>query len=212
MSNTLSKKSDLPLKVGITGGIGSGKSLACSIFHIFGIPIFDADTSARNLYSAHDRVKEQMVHWFGPEVYLPTGEIDRGYLASRIFNDVKALEAVNQLIHPLVREAFTRWHQQQSGPYVLFESALLFETGTWHNMDLTLLVTAPCELRIQRVMQRDRLPRETVLARMHRQWEEEKKKELAAITIINDEEHSLLEQILSTDQKIKELWEISVNG
>ncbi|NLX28181.1 MAG: dephospho-CoA kinase [Bacteroidales bacterium] len=212
MSNTSLRNRRLPLKVGITGGIGSGKTLACRIFTTLGIPVFNADRAARDLYTSHEGVRDEMVRMFGPEIYLPGGEIHRSLLASLIFNNPRALEAVNRRIHPLVREAFAGWFVTQTGPYVLFESALLFETGTWKSMDLTLLVTAPEELRIHRVTRRDRVSPAEVTARMNHQWKDVQKKELASYILLNDEAHPLLDQILDTDQKTRKIWEISANG
>lgn len=203
MSNSSSRKTDLPLKVGITGGIGSGKTVVCRAFSILGIPVFNADRAAKELYTSHPRVRKEMVRLFGEEVFLPDGAINRSTLASLIFSDPGALEAVNALIHPLVREAFGEWHRQQEAPYLLFESALLFETGSWKTMDATLLVTAPRELRIQRVMERDRVTREAVIARMNNQWDDDRKKEENTIIIVNDDKIPLLEQILITDKNLR---------
>lgn len=203
MSNFSSRRTDLPLKVGITGGIGSGKTLVCRAFSILGIPVFNADRAARDLYSSHPEVRMEMVNLFGEKVFLPSGPINRGYLASVIFSDPGALAAVNALIHPRVREAFGAWHRQQEAPYVLFESALLFETGSWRAMDAIMLVTAPRELRIQRVMERDQVTREAVIARMNNQWDDDRKREENMIIIVNDDKKPLLEQILITDKNLR---------
>ncbi len=203
MSNSSLRKTDLPLKVGITGGIGSGKTVVCRAFSILGIPVFNADQAARDLYSSHPEVRKEMVRLFGKKVFLPEGPINRSYLASVIFNDPEALAAVNALVHPRVREAFGAWHRQQDAPYVLFESALLYETGSWKTMDAIVLVTAPRELRILRVMERDQVTREAVIARMDNQWDDDRKREGNAIIIVNDDKKPLLEQILITDKNLR---------
>ncbi|HNU76904.1 MAG: dephospho-CoA kinase [Prolixibacteraceae bacterium] len=203
MLNTSLKKTDRPFVVGLTGGIGSGKSLVCKVFAILGIPVFEADRVGRSLYTGNTKVKEEMISMFGPGVYLPGGEINRSYLASLIFNDKEALLRVNRLIHPLVRDAFALWRQEQNSDYVVYEAAILFESGYYRETGFTVVVTAPEELRIKRVMERDHVSREQVLARIRNQWDEQKKLAHADFVIRNDEEHLLLEQILETDKKIR---------
>jgi len=203
MSNISSKKTDQPLKIGLTGGIGSGKSLAGDIFTILGIPVFRADEVAKQLYSGNREVREKLTGMFGTPVYRPDGEINRSYLASLIFSDKEALGAVNRLIHPLVRAEFDRWVRQQGTPYVLHEAAILFESGVYRSMDDNILVIAPVELRIQRVMERDGADREQVIARIRNQWDEKEKEKLAGYIIRNDEEHLVLEQILEIDHQIR---------
>ncbi len=203
MSNTSSKRTDLPPLIGITGGIGSGKSLVCEVFRNLGIPVFEADLVARNLYQTDQTLKEEMIRLFGAEVYGSDGKIDRKHLASSIFSSQETLEQVNQLVHPRVREAFHQWHSVQTAPYVLHEAAILFESGFHRMMDATILVTAPGELRIQRVMKRDHISRESVLARMNNQWDESRKVNLADYLICNDGSQLILEQILDIDKKIK---------
>lgn len=203
MSNTSLKNSDLSPAIGITGGIGSGKSLVCEVFRNLGIPVFEADAVAKNLYLTDLSLKEELVRTFGEAVYFSDGKVNRNYLASVIFTRPEALEQVNRLVHPRVREAFRNWHKIQTAPFVLHEAAILFESGLYRMMDATILVTAPGELRIRRVMKRDHISRELVLDRMKHQWDEAKKEILADYIICNDEEHPLLEQILDIDQKIK---------
>lgn len=203
MSNTSLKKSNLPPAIGITGGIGSGKSLVCKVFRNLGIPVFEADAVAKNLYLTDRSLKEELVSIFGEAIYFPDGRVNKKYLASVIFSRTEALEQVNRLVHPRVRDAFRSWHKIQTAPYVLHEAAILFESGFYRMMDATILVTAPDELRIQRIMKRDHITRELVLERMKHQWDDARKEKLADYTLCNDEEHPLLKQILDLDQKIK---------
>ncbi len=203
MSNTSSKKTDLPLKIGLTGGIGSGKSLVSVIFRVLGIPVFQADVVAKQLYTRNREVRETLTAMFGSEVYLPDGEVNRSYLASVIFHDAEALAVVNRLIHPLVSAGFGEWSRHQNTPYVLHEAAILFESGAYLGMDDIILVIAPEELRIRRVMDRDNTGREQVLARIRNQWTDKEKEVLSGYVILNDEEHLLTEQIIEIDKKIR---------
>ncbi len=203
MSNTSSKSTDLQPIIGITGGIGSGKSLVCKIFRNLGIPVFEADQVAKSLYRTDPALKEGLIHLFGSGVLDPAGEVDRKYLAALIFSDKEALEQVNRLVHPCVREAFVKWRHTQTAPYVLHEAAILFESGFYRMMDATILVVAPEEMRIRRVAERDHLSRESVIARMKNQWPDSRKIKLADYLIVNDESRLIIEQIMDIDQKIK---------
>jgi dephospho-CoA kinase len=204
MWNTSSKRNEIPLVIGITGGIGSGKSLVCSIFRILGVPVFEADSTAKNLYRTNAEVKEKLKSMFGDEIYSNEGELNRKLLSSIVFNDPESLRKINGLIHPMVREAFRNWITQQSGCYVLHEAAILFESGFYKMMDASILVTAPEEIRILRVMERDKLTREEVISRMSNQWKEENTVKLADFIIRNDESEFLVKQILEIDRKIRE--------
>lgn len=203
MSNTSSKSTDLSPVIGITGGIGSGKSLVCKIFMNLGIPVFEADRVAKSLYRTDPILKEELIRLFGSRVLDPAGEVDRKYLAALIFSHRDALDQVNRLVHPRVREAFVRWRRARTAPYVLHEAAILFESGFYRMMDAVILVVAPEEMRIQRVAERDHLSRESVAARMKNQWPDSRKIKLANYLIVNDESRLIMEQILEIDQKIK---------
>jgi dephospho-CoA kinase len=203
MWNTSSKRTDLPLVVGITGGIGSGKSLVCSIFRVLGVPIFEADQVAKDLYRTNAELKEKLIIMFGREIYSGENTLNRKLLSSVIFKDPESLRSVNELIHPLVREAFMSWIQKQNGCYVLHEAAIIFESGFYKMMDANILVTAPVEMRIRRVMEREAVTREGVTSRMSNQWREEETVKLADFIIRNDESDFLIKQVLETDKKIK---------
>lgn len=198
------KRTDLPLKIGITGGIGSGKTLVCKIFRILGVPVFEADKAAREIMDGDVSLREALIKKFGTGIYHKEGGMNRKLLASIIFRDNEALQSVNKLVHPLVYEKFEAWHLLQKSDYVLQEAAVLFESGYYRHMDGIILVTAPEELRIRRVMERDSLTEEQVRARIRNQWEEGKMAKLARFIIRNDEKEFLVEQILNTDKKIRE--------
>ncbi len=190
--------------VGITGGIGSGKSLICSVFRILGVPVFEADKSAREITGQNPIVKNELLAYFGPGIYnAEDGCLNRKKLASLIFNNRESLSFVNRLVHPLVKESFDRWVMKQKSAYILQEAAILFESGFYQFMDLNILITAPVELRIRRVMERDHIIREQIMERMKNQWNDEEKSRLADFVIINDEVHPVMDQVLDIDKKIR---------
>ncbi len=185
-----------PLKVGITGGIGSGKTVITRIFRVLGIPIFDADKEAKRLMVHHAGLKEAIQTTFGREAYHDDGTLNRVYLAARVFNDEQQLQQLNALVHPVVIQAGEEWASVQRAPYTIKEAALLFESGSYRLNDFNVLVTAPTELRIHRVMQRDGMTAAQVAARMERQWPDEQKKTLADFEIVNDNTQALIPQVL----------------
>lgn len=184
------------IRVGLTGGIGSGKSLICTIFEKLGVPVYYADAEARRLMSKDPVLKNGIMDLFGEEVYRG-GDLDRNYLAGLVFGDAENLAALNALVHPAVREDFKSWAEEQKEyPYVVEEAAVLFESGAHRELDSTVLVTAPAEVRISRVMERDGIDRESVLKRMRHQWREEEQLKLADHVIINDGQQMLLPQVI----------------
>lgn len=203
MWNSLSKGTDAPLRVGLTGGIGSGKSLVCQLFRLLGISIFDADQEAKLILSGDNRLKEQLTSLFGSAVYSPEGILNRQYLASLLFTNPIALQQVNALVHPLVKGAFEDWYRRCKGPYVLLEAAILFESGFHTFMDASILVTAPEFLRINRVMKRDGLTEEKVLSRINNQWKEDETRKLADYIIRNDGTELVFPQVLSIDNLLR---------
>ena len=208
MWNTSSKKTDPPLKIGITGGIGSGKSVVCALFSLLGIPVFEADQVAKKLMNSDSRLRRELVDLFGEAVYTAEGVIDRKMLAGILFNDQLALQKVNSLVHPAVREAFLQWCSEQTSPYVLHEAAILFESGFFRMMDRNILVTAPEELRIRRVTTRDGVSAEAVLQRMQNQWTDEEKIPLADFIISNDDTRAIIPQVLDIDKQIRKYGKI----
>jgi len=197
------------LKVGITGGIGSGKSLICTAFSQLGIPIYFADYEAKQLIKANPEIRAGLINLFGEAIYLPSGEIDRKKIASAIFNNKELISKINSIIHPRVRARYEQWLMQyQYIPYTLHEAAITFETGLYKTMDYMILVTAPEAVRIQRVAQRDNSSKEDILNRMKNQWPDEKKIPLAHFIIENDDHHLVLPKIIEIDKKLKEYGKI----
>lgn len=206
MENQSLNNKHSPFRVGITGGIGSGKSTVCRIFHeALGIPIFYADIWAKKLINYDPDLRKGIIDLFGAEAYTPDGAYNRPFVAKIAFSDPAKLAALNALVHPAVEAESLDWHQHQAElgcPYTLKEAALLVESGGYKHLDLMIVVTAPEALRIQRVMDRDRLTEEEVRARMRGQLPEEDKLKLADFILINDGLQMLLPQVWEIHQAI----------
>ncbi len=188
--------------MGLTGGIGSGKSLICSILEKLGVPVYYADAEAKRLMNSDPDLKTQIVELFGEQAYRQES-IDRKYLAERLFGDAEMLAAMNGVVHPAVREDFNRWaNLQKEVPYVVEEAAILFESGAHRELDYMVLAYAPAKIRISRVMDRDGTDRESVLKRMGHQLSEEEKKKLADHVIVNDGQQMLLPQVIELHNKL----------
>lgn len=172
-------------KIGVTGGIGSGKSTVCALFAERGIPVYDSDSRAKSLMNDDETLRAALSHEFGEGCYAADGRLDRAYLASRVFGDAEALERLNALVHPAVREDFRRWAEAQSGPYVLLESAILFEAGFESEVDATLAVLAPQQERVRRAVERDGVSRDEVLKRMAHQMSDDELHARADRTVVN---------------------------
>ncbi len=171
-------------KVGITGGIGSGKSTVCAILAEFGVAVYDSDSRAKRLMNESDSLRERLVERFGSEVYCAEG-LNRIYLAERVFGNPEELKALNAIVHPAVMDDFDRWALEQEGSYVVLESAILFEASLDRRVDVSVAVMAPEELRIERAMQRDGAQREQIVARMNNQISDQERVERAKYTIVN---------------------------
>ena len=170
--------------LGITGGMGSGKSTIAKFFEEWGVPVYEADLQARILSDSDPEIVRKVSALLGEESYGPQG-MDRAYVASRVFNDQSLLKALNRIIHPVVGQHFESWLAAQTAPYCLKEAAILFETGGHAACDWTLLITAPVEVRIARIMDRDNLSRPDILARLDKQWPDDRKLALADFHIEN---------------------------
>ena len=191
------------LKVGITGGIGSGKTIVCRIFSLLGVPVFDADTQARILMNTDTEVKTILTERFGDKIYA-NGILNRPLLASLIFDNENELMFVNNLIHPLVRESFKEWCVKQTNyNYVLHEAAILFESGLYKDLDRIIMVDAPEEIRIQRVINRDGSNPESIKARMRRQMPTERKKEMSDYILNNNGNKLIIPEILHIDNILR---------
>lgn len=191
------------LKVGITGGIGSGKTTVCRIFKALGIPVYDADREAKNLMNTHPDLVNAIKAAFGDEAYDADGMLDRQYLASRVFNDEQALAQLNAIVHPVVIQAANDWAAAQDAPYTVKEAALMFQSGSYVHNDVNVVVAAPDELRIDRVMQRDAVTEQQVRARMDKQWAQDEQIEKADYVIWNDGKRMLIPQVLELDRIFK---------
>ena len=200
------KNNTAPLKVGITGGIGAGKSLISQIFRVLGVPIFNADIEAKMCMITHDDVREQIIGVFGNEAYNGS-KPNSPFLAEKIFSSNELREKLNSIIHPAVAKVFEHWLGIHFGePYVLKEAAITFETGLYKKLDFNILVTAPKEVRIQRVIDRDGGSREMVEKRMAAQWSDEQKIPLSDFVINNDGENLIIPQILDIHKALSEAY------
>jgi dephospho-CoA kinase len=189
------------LKVGITGGIGSGKSTVAKVFEVLGIPVYYADTAAKLLMNEDEALKTLLREHFGEAIYKE-GKLDRSLLSSLVFNDKQKLELLNSLIHPATINAGLRWMQEQTTPYAIKEAALIFESGSQEHLDVVIGVYAPVSLRIQRVMERDKITREEVQRRMQYQIDEDIKMRLCDFVIVNDEQEMVIPQVLQLHEKL----------
>ena len=192
------------LRVGLTGGIGSGKTTVARIFESLGIPVYNADEAAKRIMVESPAIREAITEKFGPESYT-NGELNRAHLWKIAFSDKEKIDWLNALVHPATIENATKWMQQQKAPYVIKEAALLFESGAASELDYIIGVTAPAALRIQRVIKRDQSDPSQVKKRIDLQLEESLKLKLCDFTIVNDETSPLLSQILKIDQELKHL-------
>ncbi len=179
--------------IGVTGGIGSGKSIVCKVLEKYGYPVFYSDNVAKEILQNDQFIIDELTKIIGPELYQ--NGFQKQLLAQKIFNDTTLKEKVNQLVHPRVRLAFEEWKNQQNSPLVFNEAAILFETGLYKKYDCILLVTAPKNLKIKRVLKRDGLSEGEIIARMNSQWSDDEKIKLTDYVIVNDDELPLLPQI-----------------
>lgn len=187
------------LKIGLTGGIGSGKSTVAKIFETLGIPVYYADAEAKRLMNSSETLKKVIRQNFGEATY-ENDQLNRKYLAGIVFNNPEKLELLNALIHPVTINDAEQWMQQQSAPYSIKEAALLFESGATENLDFIVGVYAPQALRIKRVMKRDGLTTDEIMKRINRQVNEEMKMKLCDFVITNNEQELLVPQVLKLHQ------------
>ncbi len=196
------------ITIGITGGIGSGKSTVCKVFKMLGIPIFEADVVAKELINSNSEIKTELIRLFGESIYIPNNGVDRKKLASIIFNDNIQLTKVNKLVHPVVRNEYANWIEKQNTEYVIHEAAILFESGFYKMMDFTILISAPENQRIERVIKRDIALENQVKERIAKQWTDEQKRKLATIEIKNADNDLIIPQIIKIDNQIKKYGKI----
>ncbi|SDS84563.1 dephospho-CoA kinase [Gillisia sp. Hel1_33_143] len=189
--------------VGLTGGIGSGKTTVANFFKDLGVPVYIADDAGKRLMATSEDVKKAVIHLFGKDAYIE-GSLNRKLIAAEVFNDAEKLEQLNQIVHPAVAKDFSEWLSLQKFPYVIYEAAILFEAGGYKKCDLVLLVTAPKKSRLERVQKRDQSSLSEIEARMQHQWSDEQKQELANYEILNID-------LDNTESQVKNLHEIFLN-
>jgi dephospho-CoA kinase len=194
------------LKVGITGNIGSGKTTVSKIFELLGIPVFYADDAAKSIMVTDELLIAGVKLAFGAAAYFNDGSLNRKHIAGIVFNDEQQLAKLNALVHPAVFRAFDNWAKQiKNAPYIIKEAALLFESTSYKMCDKSILVTAPLETRIKRVMQRDGITREEIISRNSRQFTQEEKTHLADFIIKNDDMELVIPQVLALHQEFLSL-------
>ena len=186
------------MKVGITGGIGSGKTTVCKLFELLGIPVYFADDRAKELMTSNRSVKEKISLLLGSNAYYKNGRLNRKYVASLVFKDKTLLNALNAIVHPAVQLDASAWFDRQTSPFAIEEAALLIESGAYKNMDIVLFVACPPpeNQRITRVMQRDGLTFDEVKSRIQKQMPDSDKIKYAHYVIYNDNEQSLIKQVM----------------
>ena len=188
-------------RIGLSGGIGSGKSYVAEILEKMGFPVYYSDARAKALTDAHPHIKSELIKRFGTSIY-EDGGLNRKALASLIFDSEENRLFVNNLIHPIVRADFDAWCAQQHSSLVFNEAAILFETGAYRQFDATVLVIAPIDIRLQRIMKRDRCTHEQAEARINSQWSDEQKIPLATYSISNDGVQPLLVQLEGIERSL----------
>jgi dephospho-CoA kinase len=193
----------MSLRIGLTGGIGSGKSMVAQLFSSLGIPVYNADKAAKELQNTDQEVKKQLIHFFGEALYSD-GILNRGYLSAIVFSNPDKLAALNAIMHPATLQAAAIWMQQQTAPYILKEAALIFEAHAENQLDYIIGVSAPEDIRIKRTILRDHSTAEQVKQRMQFQMDEATKMKRCDFILINDEKQLLIPQVLALHQLLLE--------
>lgn len=193
----------MTFKVGITGGIGSGKSTVAQVFSTLGVPVYYADDAAKHIMNVNPEVKQAIVGIFGEDVY-EGGTLQRKVLSSKVFNDKNKLAQLNAIVHPATIRFGNEWLARQTYPYAIKEAALLFETGTAAQLDFIIGVYAPDALRIHRVMERDNVSKELVKQRMEKQIQEQIKMRLCDAVIVNNDQEMVIPQVLALHEQLLE--------
>src|SRR5574344_892218 len=186
---------DKIVTVGLTGGIGSGKTSISKAFQAIGIPVYNSDLRSRELSNTDERIIAGLKQQFGDDIYQ-LGQLDRKRVASIVFKDIAALQQINRLIHPIVESDFIEWAQKQTSKYVINEAAILVENGSYKQFDKLILVVSPENMRINRVVKRDKISKEQVTERIKMQMSDEEKSRVADFIITSDDREYLIPQIL----------------
>jgi dephospho-CoA kinase len=200
------------LNIGITGGIGSGKSTVARVFETLGIPVYNADDAAKRLMQEDPELKKQIIILFGEKAY-EQGKLNRSWISAQVFGDPEKVKALNAIVHPATIRDAHEWMSAQQTPYTLKEAALIFESGSEKSLDYVIGVDAPQELRIQRVMERDNITRDAILQRMNNQMDEAEKIQRCDFIIYNDGNQLVIPQVIRLHQQLVELSKSkSANG
>ncbi|TMI88249.1 MAG: dephospho-CoA kinase [Bacteroidetes bacterium] len=189
------------LRLGLTGGIGSGKSTVAQIFEVLGIPVYYADIAAKKIMNEDKGLRSAITNIFGEQAY-ENNILNRKYVSSIVFSDPAKLQQLNALVHPATKKDAETWMQQQTSPYAIHEAALIFEAKVSDRLDLVIGVSSPLELRIKRAMERDKVSREEVLKRMAQQLDEELKMSKCDYVLLNEEQQLLIPQVLELHEKL----------
>ena len=195
------------LKIGITGGIGSGKTTVCHVFELLGIPVYYADEAARKILMSDPDIKDKIVRSFGDGVLDDHKTLNRKKIAQLVFGSAEKLSTLNAIIHPAVALDFQKWLKNHPAGYIVKEAAILFETGTDKQLDKIVTVIAPEEIRISRVVKRDRINEDAVRIRIHTQLSDEEKIKRSAYVLVNDEKQLVIPQVLVLHEKFLSLSE-----
>ena len=188
------------LRIGLTGGIGSGKSTVAHIFSVLGIPVYDADSAAKRLMSENEILKNKIIENFGDASYH-NGQLNTKYLSEQVFNEAGKTDLLNSLVHPATIQDAEKWMKKQSAPYIIKEAALIFESGSNKMLDKVIGVSSPLSLRIERTMKRNNITRKQVMERINLQMNEEEKMRLCDYVIYNDEQQMLIPQVLQLHEQ-----------
>jgi dephospho-CoA kinase len=189
--------------VGLTGGIGSGKTTVANMFHALGVPIYIADEEAKKLMTSSKVIKRKLITLFGDDAYI-NGILNKSFIAKTIFNDKTVLEKMNHIIHPRIGSHFKKWMLKQNAPYVIKEAAILFENGSYMQYDFIITVTASKELKIKRLLKRDNTTKQNIETIMKNQWSDEEKIKRSNFVIINSELENTSQQVAKIHQQILE--------
>lgn len=193
------------LRIGVTGGIGSGKTTVCRVFEVLGIPVYYADAAARTLMETDPELIAGIKKNFGEAAYNEEEKLNRKYISDIVFHDEVKLCLLNSLVHPATIREAARWMQLQTTPYAIKEAALMFESESFHHVDKVIGIYAPKNLRIQRAMKRDAVSRDEVIARMNKQLDEEIKMRLCDYIIYNDEQQLVIPQVIKLHEELQQL-------
>lgn len=188
------------LKIGLTGGIGSGKTTVARIFEVLGVPVYYADHAAKRLMNENENIKKSIIATFGIDAYQ-NGNLNREYISEIVFNNNEKLQALNSIVHPATINDALAWFKNQTAPYVVKEAALIFESGSQKELDFVVGIQSPFDLRVQRAMARDNISLQAVQSRIDKQMNEEEKLHLCDYVIVNDEQQMLIPQVLKLHEK-----------